>query len=215
MSRLAKLIKDNCPNGVEYLELYKVIKWNKKFTGVNKLWQEEILHTKSDISAKLLKSLVVENGDIKLLSTGNFDGYTNKDTYKGNIDDCEVVTIPSGGSATIKYYKGKFINSGNILGTSRDKRKYYLKYIYYCMINNNDLIQSYFRGPSVQHPDMKQIIQIKIPMPPIKVQKEIVCILDKFGKLEIELEAELEARRKQYEYYRNMLLNFEELKVNE
>jgi type I restriction enzyme S subunit len=48
----------------------------------------------------------------------------------------------------------------------------------------------------------------KIPIPPLEVQKEIVRILDKFTQLEAELEAELEARTKQYEYYRNALLSF-------
>lgn len=53
--------------------------------------------------------------------------------------------------------------------------------------------------------------KIKIPVPPLEVQDEIVRILDSFTKLEAELEAELEARRKQYEYYRDSLLNFENL----
>jgi len=55
---------------------------------------------------------------------------------------------------------------------------------------------------------------IKVPIPPLEVQKEIVNILDKFTQLEAELSAELsaelEARRKQYEYYRNQLLTFEQ-----
>ena len=73
---------------------------------------------------------------------------------------------------------GKFINSGNILGTSIDNDKYFLKYIYYCLLNQNELIQSYFRGSSVQHPDMKQIIQIRLPIPPIEEQYSIVSYLD-------------------------------------
>lgn len=207
MSKLEELIKEKCPTGVEYLELYKVVKWNKRFSGVDKKCQPEILNTNSDVSAQLLKTLVVDNGNIKLLSTGNFDGYTDDVTYTGIIDENEVITIPSGGTANIKYYNGRFINSGNILGSSLDDEKYNLKYVYYCLTNKNELIQSFFRGSSVQHPDMKQIIQIRIPIPPLEVQEEIVKILDKFG----ELEAELEARRKQYEYYRNKLLSFEEV----
>ena len=205
MSRLNDLIKELCPNGVEYKELYKIIKWSKKFSGVNKEWQKETISTKSDISAQELKSLAVPGGNIKLLSTGFFDGYTTDDLYDQCVDDLEVITIPSGGTANIKYYNGKFINSGNILGTSIDNDKYFLKYIYYCLLNKNELIQSYFRGSSVQHPDMKQIIQIRIPIPPIKVQKEIVQILDKFDDLEADLEAELEARKSQYEFWRGKL----------
>ena len=163
MSKIKDLIKELCPNGVEYLELYKIIKWNKRFSGVSKQYQQEIFNTNSDISAQLLKSLTSEKGNIKLLSTGSFDGYTNDFIYRGPIDENEVITIPSGGTANIKYYNGKFINSGNILGTSYNSIKYNLKYIYYYLVNKKELIQSFFRGSGVQHPDMKQIIQIKIP----------------------------------------------------
>jgi len=54
----------------------------------------------------------------------------------------------------------------------------------------------------------RDFANLLIPVPPLAIQNEIVNILDKFTKLEAELEAELEARRKQYEYYRNKLLNF-------
>ena len=50
---------------------------------------------------------------------------------------------------------------------------------------------------------------VRIPVPPLRVQEEIARTLDNFTKLEAELEAELEARRKQYEYYREELLTFE------
>ena len=51
---------------------------------------------------------------------------------------------------------------------------------------------------------------LRVPAPPLEVQRAIVEILDTFSKLEAELEAELAARRKQYEYYRDRLLAFEE-----
>ena len=50
----------------------------------------------------------------------------------------------------------------------------------------------------------------RIPVPPIEVQREIVKVLDTFTKLEAELEAELEARRRQYAHYRDALLTFDE-----
>ena len=53
--------------------------------------------------------------------------------------------------------------------------------------------------------------RIKIPIPPLEVQKEIVRILDTFTELTAELTAELEARKKQYEYYRDKLLNFSDM----
>lgn len=63
--------------------------------------------------------------------------------------------------------------------------------------------------PSV---DVQQLINLPFPIPPLRVQARIVEILDKFTQLEAELEkelaAELEARKKQYAYYRDQLLNF-------
>ena len=64
-----------------------------------------------------------------------------------------------------------------------------------------------------------QIKELDITLPPIQEQKRISNILDKFDKLINDisegLPAEIELRRKQYEYYRNKLLSFEELSVSE
>lgn len=54
--------------------------------------------------------------------------------------------------------------------------------------------------------------QIRIAVPPLEVQDEIVRILDDFTLLSAELSAELKARQKQYEYYRDKLLTFRESK---
>lgn len=62
--------------------------------------------------------------------------------------------------------------------------------------------------PSITKSKVEKIL---VPVPPLEVQDEIVRILDSFTQLEAELEAELEARRKQYEYYRDSLLSFENL----
>ena len=53
--------------------------------------------------------------------------------------------------------------------------------------------------------DMKRFKKLEFPLPPIEVQTEIVRILDKFTSLE----AELDCRKRQYEYYRDKLLSFE------
>lgn len=57
--------------------------------------------------------------------------------------------------------------------------------------------------------DMKRFKKLEFPLPPIEVQTEIVRILDKFTSLEAELEAELDCRKRQYEYYRDKLLSFD------
>ncbi len=58
----------------------------------------------------------------------------------------------------------------------------------------------------------KQLLsQITIPIPPLEIQQEIVKILDAFTELNTELNTELKARKKQYQYYQNMLLDFKDI----
>ena len=215
MSKIDELIKEKCPNGVEHKFLYQITVWDKKFSGVTKDMQPLTVKFKHT-SALTLKELVVDGGNIKLLSTGQFDGYTTYDKANDLVNEDEVITIPSGGTANIKYYNGKFVDSGNILGKTANNSLYNLKYIYYYLLNNNKLIESFFRGSGVKHPNMINILKIQIPIPPIEVQKEIVQILDKFGELETELEvlleAELEVRKSQYDFWRGKLFDNNDVK---
>ncbi|GAA9936959.1 hypothetical protein VN0871_09710 [Helicobacter pylori] len=56
--------------------------------------------------------------------------------------------------------------------------------------------------------------QLEVPIPPLEVQQEIVKILDAFTELNTELNTELKARKKQYQYYQNMLLGFNDIHLN-
>ena len=83
------------------------------------------------------------------------------------------------------------------------------KFFYYWFLNNsfqNELgkITSNTGQTKFNKTNLKKIL---IPLPPLSVQEEIVRILDKFTTLEAELEAELDCRKRQYEYYRNQLLS--------
>lgn len=66
------------------------------------------------------------------------------------------------------------------------------------------------RGAKVIEVKPTDLATIQIPVPPMEIQQEIVRILDSFAELETELETELEARRAQYAYYRDKLLDFTE-----
>lgn len=71
------------------------------------------------------------------------------------------------------------------------------------------------QGGTVDSLDFQKVLAYKIPVPPLDVQNRIVNVLDNFEKicsdLNIGLPAEIEARQKQYEYYRDKLLTFEEV----
>ncbi|WP_287362306.1 restriction endonuclease subunit S [Porphyromonas sp.] len=80
------------------------------------------------------------------------------------------------------------------------------KYIAYIFESHifQDQKRKFITGTKVRRVNVRDLARISIPIPPLSVQEEIVRILDKFT----ELEAELEARKQQYEYYRNSLLSF-------
>ncbi|WP_406602392.1 restriction endonuclease subunit S [Metamycoplasma sualvi] len=197
--------KENMGNAnIKYL--WEITKWNKTFNSVNKTKQKEKINIKS-VSAKELKNLVAENGNIRLISTGKFDGYTNYELAKNKINSGEVILLPEGGSANLKYHNGEFINSLNLVCSSINSNIYSLKYIYYFLLSNIEYIETCYRGSGVKHPDMREILDIKIPIPPIETQNKIVEILDKFTNYKAELTAELTFRKEQYKYYRDKLLN--------
>ena len=83
--------------------------------------------------------------------------------------------------------------------------------MYYSLQNIETFIKSKVRKAGIPTLDNKVLENIKIPLPPLSVQHRIVEILDKFTELEAELEAELDCRKRQYEYYRNQLLSFDML----
>lgn len=82
-----------------------------------------------------------------------------------------------------------------------------LRYIYFYLSTLD--VSQYVRGtpPKI---NQQQLRSIRVPLPPLPVQREIVRILDNFTELTAELKAELKARKKQYEYYRDRMLTFED-----
>ena len=84
----------------------------------------------------------------------------------------------------------------------------YYRYIYHYLSSQYEYIKSLGAG-SQTNINAGIVKKIKVPIPPLYVQEEIVRILDKFTTLEAELEAELDCRKRQYEYYRNQLLSLD------
>lgn len=188
MSKIVDLIKQYCPNGVEYKELGELCTPLKKGT----LKQNEL----------------IDRGLYPVVNSGRewygfYDNYNNE----GN-----AITIAARGeyAGFIKYIKDRFW-AGGLCYPYKIKGNENMKYIYYYLKNNEQTIMDTLvsRGsiPALNKADIDKYL---IPVPPLPVQEEIVRILDTFSSLEAELEAELEARKKQYEYYRNKLLTFNE-----
>lgn len=210
MKNLETLINELCPDGVEFKPLWQVTAWDKKFNGVEKKWQQKII-SYPYVLAKVFDEIEEPSGNVKLLSTGISDKerWTTEEKAGENLSEGEIVAIPWGGTPNVKYYKGKFVTADNRIATSLDCSILNNKFLYYWLNNNIKKLAKLYRGAGIQHPSMKGVLSLDIPLPPIEVQTEIVRILDKFTELEAEMEAELDCRKRQYEYYRDKLLSFE------
>ena len=93
----------------------------------------------------------------------------------------------------------------------------YMKYYLEAENGYSQITSNTNKSAQINISKRKDIEEIVIPVPSLEVQKKIIHILDKFDKLTNDisevLPAEIEARQKQYEYYRNKLLSFKELKT--
>ena len=163
---------------------------------------EEVAKIKNGKDWKKLPS-----GDIPVYGSGGIMAYVNTYVY-----DKPTVLIPRKGSITnIFYVETPFWNVDTIYYTEIDTNKIVPKFFYY-YISMLDLMKL---DTGSGRPSLTQTIlnKISIPIPSLEVQAEIVRILDNFSELTAELTAELKMRRKQYSYYRDRLLSFEEGEV--
>ena len=114
---------------------------------------------------------------------------------------------------SLYYQEGKFA-LGNILCgvTPVNSDELSAKFLFYYLNHKKDtLIVPLMRGGANVSLTVDSLKRVRVPVPPISVQCEIVRIFDKFESFGNELTAELVARKKQYEYYRDKLLTFEKL----
>lgn len=155
--------------------------------------------TKSFVSCSLAEKLVkAECGDVIITNTSE-----NINDVGKAVAWCGNQAVVTGGHATVfkpKLVSGKYFAYYSQTGYFYKEKKRYAK------------------GTKVIDVSTKDMSKIKIPVLSIEKQQQIVSILDKFEKLtndiSVGLPAEIEARRKQYEYYRNKLLTFKELECS-
>ena len=211
MSRLEELIQELCPEGVEYKKLKEIATDIYRGSGIKReqisptgtpcvrygeiyttygIWFEEcISHT--DIS-KINNPKYFEYGDILFAITGeSVDDIAKSCAYVGQ-EKC----LAGGDIVVLKHKQNPKYISYALATTDARKQK------------SNGKVKS-----KVVHSSVPAIGNIIIPVPPLPVQAEIVRILDNFTKqtaeLTEQLTAELTVRKKQYEFYRDMLLNFD------
>jgi len=193
---------------VEWKKIWEVTTWDKRFNAIENYKQPKTIKYHHLLSNEI-KPLIVEKGNVKLLTTNETDYWTTEALAGKIISESEVVAIPWGGNVVVQYYKGKFLTGDNRIAVSNDSNYLNTKYLFYFLKKNIVLLESFYRGAGIKHPSMASVLDVEIPIPPLEIQQKIVAILDKFTELTAKLTAELTARKHQYLYYRDRLLNFD------
>lgn len=199
MNRIEKLIKEKCPNGVEFTKLEYVSEIIQGFAFKNSTFKKTgigVLRT-----TNIQDGFVSETGMVYIDPVDYKNDLTNFLVKKNNILIGMSGSIKVGiNTNNTEYYLNQRVSmlkpKDNILNNFL---YHYLKETIEDLINTTS-------GSSVKNLSVSSLKKHKIPIPPLEIQEEIVNILDKFSQLEAELEAELELRVKQYEFWREYLL---------
>ena len=186
MSRLNELIQELCPDGVEFKKIHDV----------------------AEVGTGCCNGNEAEDG-------GVYPFFVRSQNVKAKNDfqyDEEAIIIPGeGGIGDIFHYvNGKYALHQRVYRIHFIDKTINAKFIYYYMKSNfKSFILKKAVSATVTSIRKPMIEKFEIPIPPLDVQNEIVRILDTFTSHAAELQAELQARKEQYEYYRNKLLTFD------
>lgn len=203
MSKIDNLIAKLCPNGVEYKEL------------------QELFFTKNGYTPPTSNKEFWENGTIpwfkmediringKILSTSlqkvSASAVKSGKLFpKNSIIIATSATIGEHALITVPYIANQRFTA--LVLKQEFTEKLDIKFIFYYCFKLDVWCCNNITTSSFASVDMNGFKKFKFPIPPLEIQREIVKVLDTFTKLE----AELEARRRQYHYYRDQLLNFED-----
>ena len=182
MTKIEELLAELCPNGVVWKELGEVCD-----TVVSPI--------------KLKRNEYQSNGAIAIIDQGEefIAGYIDIEKY---LPKDEYV-IFGDHSEHIKFVNFPFVQGADGLKILKSRQGVIPKYLYYCFCNFYKKEGNYKRHWSVAR-------TTPIPIPPLEIQQEIVALLDTFTEYVTELTAELTDRQKQYSFYRDKLLSFED-----
>lgn len=197
MSNLEELIERLCPDGVEY----------KRLGDIGRI----------SMCKRVLKSQTNSVSGVPFYKIGTFgkeaDSYISEELfldYKSRYPypkKGDVLISASGTIGRTVIFDGKpsYFQDSNIIWVANNEEFLTNKFLYYIYQTNPWKVAD---GGTIQRLYNSDLEKIQLPVPPLEVQREIVRILDNFTFLTAELAAELAARQKQYEYYRDLLLTF-------
>ena len=182
MTHIEQMIQDMCPNGVEFKTLGEVCEMKRGST---------------------ITANQAEDGDIPVIAGGQKPAYFHN---QSNREGKNITVAGSGAYAGYVAYWEQPIFVSDAFTVTPKEASLDIKFVYYFLTNIQDKIYHTKKGSGVPHVHPSSIADFEIPVPPIEIQIKIVECLDKFSALAAELQAELQMRRKQYEYYRTHLL---------
>ncbi len=189
MHKIERLLQTLAPKGVEFRKLGEVINISK--------------------GKQLNKELLLDYGEYPVMNGGiQASGYWNE--Y--NTDYPKIIISQGGASAGyVNYMTSKFWAGAHCYAIELNSEKLNYKFLYYFLKNSQIILMKSQFGAGIPALNKADIETLTIPIPPLEIQQEIVKILDAFTELNTELNTELKARKKQYEYYQNMLLDFNDI----
>ena len=152
--------------------------------------------------------------DVKYVDNSDFSKLNRSKLYENDILYTYVGTV---GQVGLVDKNDKYYLAPNVARIRIFDEKVNPKYVMHFLLTNEfkkNQLDALSGTSSMKNITMTNIRKFKIPVPSLEKQSRIVNILDKFDSLvndiTVGLAAEIELRRKQYKYYRNKLLSFEE-----
>lgn len=171
------------------------------------------------ITAGQMKALHKDNAPLKIFAGGKTVAFVDfKDIPEKDINREPSIIVKSRGIIEFEYYDKPFSHKNEMWSYHSNNDAISIKYIYYFLKINEGYFQKIggkMQMPQIATPDTDKF-EVPIPCPDnpeksLAIQSEIVRILDKFSALTAELTAELNMRKKQYNYYLDKLLNFKDI----
>ncbi|WRD73307.1 restriction endonuclease subunit S [Helicobacter pylori] len=184
MHKIERLLQTLAPKGVEFRKLGEVCDFQK---------------------GKSITKKAVTFGKVPVISGGRQPAYYHNEANRSG----ETIAISSSGvyAGYVSYWDIPVFLADSF-SVSPKQKTLMPKYLFHYLTTQQDAIHATKSTGGIPHVYSKDLQNFLIPIPPLEIQQEIVKILDAFTELNTELNTELKARKKQYEYYQNMLLDF-------
>lgn len=151
-----------------------------------------------------------------LMDDGLYPAYNGGQTYSGRTNDYNVeantIIVSQGGASAgfVNFVETKFWANAHCYYILPDETQVKNRFVYHFLKMNQKYLMDFQHGAGIPALKSDKLTKLLIPVPPIKIQEKIVQILDKMTEYVTELTSELTSRKKQYSFYRDKLLSFEE-----